>query len=481
MNQKHTSGSAIVPLCVDLDGTLVRTDLLVESTLSLLKRNLLYLFLLPIWLVGGKANLKHQIALRIGVDPTSLPYNQEFLAFLRDEARRGRRLILATASNIRWARQVARHLGIFEEVLASDAENNLSGERKLAALLTRFGEQGFDYAANDRSDLTLWPHARCAILVNEVPGVRAAAGKVANVAQTFSDRAFRPAAYVEAMRPAQWLKNLLVFLPPFAAHQFKNPTLLLQGVLACVAFSICASSVYLLNDLLDLPADRRHWRKKHRPFAAGDASVIYGALLVPLLLIAALVVSLALPFRFLLVLSCYYVATLTYSLWLKRVVIVDVLLLAALYTARVIAGAAAAGVALSFWLLAFSMFIFLSLALVKRYTEILTISREGKAQADGRGYRAEDMDSLMSLGTSSGYAAVVVLALYINSADVHLLYKRPEAVWLLCPLLLYWISRLWLGARRGKLHDDPLVFALRDRASRYVLFLGVAVVVFASY
>lgn len=468
-----------VPLYVDLDGSLVRTDILVEAVFALLKLNPFYVFLLPVWLLRGKANLKHKVAERVELDVTLLPYHEAFLEYLGRQKAQGRTLVLATASNEKYARGIAEHLGLFADVLASDDKNNLSGRHKLARMIEQCSGGTFDYAANAKVDVDIWRKARRAILVSPEPGVQSAAARCAEVGEVFPCEPMQLRTYLRAIRLHQWTKNILVFLPLLAAHKMGDLGLLVQALMAFFAFGLCASSVYLLNDLVDLPVDRKHPRKRLRPFASGSLSVKHGLLIIPLLLIAAFGIAAFLPVEFFIVLSGYYVLTITYSFWLKRVVLVDVLVLASLYTVRVIGGAAAVSVMPSFWLLAFSMFLFLSLAMVKRCSELLELRANASADSRGRGYDDVDLDTLFSLGSSAGYMAVLVLALYINSSDVIAMYERPEAIWLLCPLLLYWISRVWVAVRRGKMHDDPVVFAIRDRVSQLVGLLSAVVLLFA--
>jgi 4-hydroxybenzoate polyprenyltransferase/phosphoserine phosphatase len=461
------------PLVVDLDGTLIRTDLLVESVFALLKRNVLFVFLLPLWLIKGKAHLKHEIAQRIDIDAGLLPYHEELLAHLKAEHAAGRRLVLATASNEKFAEAIALNLRVFHDVLASTATVNLSGRRKLEQLRELFGNHGFDYAANAMVDLPLWRAADQALLVNPERGVKKAAEQESQIAQVFDDRNGSPLKrYLKALRLHQWLKNLLIFIPLLMAHRFGEPVLVGQALLAFVAFGLCASSVYLLNDLLDLPDDRQHPTKRNRPFAAGSISIVNGALLIPGLLIAAFAVALLLPVEFVGVLTLYYSITLAYSLRLKRVALVDVLTLAGLYTIRIIAGAAAVLVIPSFWLLAFSMFLFLSLALVKRFTELLVMQQQEKTKSSGRDYSTIDLETLSQFGSASAYMSILVLALYINSEAVRDLYTHPEVIWLLCPLLLYLVMRIWLLARRDKLHEDPVVFVIQDRQSQWLVGVG---------
>ena len=483
MNREADSADPIppCPLCVDLDGTLVHTDLLIESVFGLLKENPLNLFRLPGWLLKGKAHLKQQIADRVELDVSLLPYNKPLLTYLEDQKSRGRTLVLATATNIKYASQISMHLGLFKEVLASDAQTNLSGDIKRHHLVKAFGEKGFDYAGNDDIDVAIWIHARQAILVDTTPSVRRQAREIAEVNREFDSRDSGLFQHLRAMRLHQWLKNLLVFIPLIMAHQVQQPQLLLLAVLAFLAFGLCASSVYLLNDLLDLDADRQHRTKRHRPLAAGTLPIMHGVLMIPILLFLAFCVALFLPAEFTWVLVSYYGVTLAYSLRLKHSPLTDVVVLAVLYTLRIIAGAAAVSTAPSFWLLAFSMFLFFSLALVKRFAELLGLTGE---QQEGivaaRGYRAEDLEGLAQSGISSGYLSVLVLALYINSEQVKALYTHPEFIWLLCPLLLYWIGRVWLLARRGEMQEDPVVFAIQDRRSLLIACTGVLILWLAT-
>jgi 4-hydroxybenzoate polyprenyltransferase len=376
------------------------------------------------------------------------------------------------------AQAIAARLELFDEILASDGQRNLKGPTKAAALVERYGTRGFDYVGDSRADLPVWREAREAVVIGSDRLARAAA-EVAKVTRRFTVPP-RAVALLQALRPHQWSKNILLFLPLIAAHQLDDGASLLAASLAFVVFGLTASSVYLLNDLLDLPADRAHPRKRERPFAAGTLSLSSGVLLSPLLLLTAVVLSLVfLPPLFTLILGGYYLLTTAYSFGLKRKPVVDVLVLAALYTARVIAGAAAVAIVPSFWLLAFSMFMFLSLALAKRYTELDGLRERGELTAAGRGWHVDDLPLVQSLGTGAGLACVLVLALYIDSEPAKRLYATPQALWLVCPLLLYWISRLWFKTHRGKMHDDPVVFALRDRVSLLVGALTIGILVLA--
>ena len=467
-----------LPLCVDLDGTLIRTDLLFESALNVLQRNPLYLFAFPWWLLHGRARLKSEIARRADIDVDTLPCDTRMLELTRRETGH-RAVILCTAADRQLANAVAEHVGGFDEVMASDGTRNLSGHSKARALVERFGERGFDYAGNESRDLHIWQHARGAIVVNAGKGLAARAGKVCELLSVLPREHAGLRAWFKALRLHQWLKNLLVFLPLLAAHLVFDATAVLRAITAFLIFGVCASGVYVLNDLLDLSADRRHPRKRMRPFAAGRLPLSAGLAVAPLLTLGAFAGALALSPRFALVLLGYYILTLSYSLRLKRIAMLDVVLLAALYTIRIVAGGVAIGTGLSFWLLAFSMFLFLSLAMLKRYTELLAMRDSGAGKAHGRGYDVEDLVLVQSLGGASGYLSVLVLALYINSTASELLYRHPQVLWLLCPLLLYWVSRVWMVAHRGAMHDDPVVFAVTDNVSRAVLVLGALVALLA--
>lgn len=469
-----------LPLCVDCDGTLLRTDLLHEAVFRLMKQSLLSLFLLPFWLLRGKAYMKAQLADRVAIDAALLPYNEPLVDYLRSARDAGRQVVLATASHRKFAEAVAAHLGFFSGVVATDKDLNLSGRNKANLLVKMFGERGFDYAGNSRADLKVWRHASGAVVVNAPASIANKAAELCKLVQTFPAAPLRIGPYLKALRPHQWLKNILIFLPLLAAHKITDVQLVIDTFQAFVAYGLCASSVYLLNDLLDLPSDREHPRKRKRPFASGAVSIAHGVLLIPLLLVVALVIAATLPGLFLLVLGGYYLTTLAYSIWLKNKVLVDVITLAGLYTFRIIAGAAATAITPSFWLLAFSMFLFLSLALVKRYSELLVVLQQNKTNASGRGYNVDDLPLLMSLGASSGFLAVLVMALYLNSPDVDKLYVHPQVLWLILPFLMYWISRVWMKTHRGEMHDDPVIFAVRDRISMYTALVIAAVIWLAT-
>jgi len=468
-------------LVVGLDGILVKTNLLLESLFVLLKREPWTVMLLPLWLLRGPAYMRAELARRTELAADTLVYNERLLERLREEHRRGRRIVLATSTHAKHATAIARHLGVFAEVLASDATHDLTANRKLAAIADYAGGAAFDYAGGTAADLPIWRSARKVICID-------ASASVVSAVRSFTapEEFVRPPRryarlLVRSIRVHQWLKNSLVFVPIAAAHRIWDVAADLRVLAAFCAYSLCASSIYVLNDLTDLPADRLHPRKRQRPFASGDLPLGVGLVLSPLLLaISAVIVLTVLPTIFLVVLVIYYVSSMAYNFAAKEAAVWDVVLLAGLYVLRVLAGAAAVPVAPSVWLLAFSMFVFLSLALAKRYSEMYTLHKLGRDHAHGRGYVTEDMPALQSMGVASGYLAVLVMALYINSPEVHALYVRPYVLWAICPLLLFWTTRIWLKTHRGEMHDDPVVFALRDKVSLLVGALTIACLAIAA-
>jgi 4-hydroxybenzoate polyprenyltransferase len=465
----------LLPLCVDLDGTLIRGDLLIESALVLVGKHPLMAFAMFAWLLKGKAYLKAKIAQHTELDAASLPYSTEVLKWVRQQQSQ-RQTVLCTAADTVLAHRVAAHLGGFSEIIASDGANNLSGRNKAKELERRFGTRGFDYVGNARVDLHVWKLANAAIVVESGRNLSAAASRVTHVERVFHLEKPTLRNWLHALRVHQWIKNILVFLPLLAAHQLFDMKNVLTAALAFLCFGLCASSVYITNDLLDLTADRHHRSKKHRPFAAGVIPVYQGIIAAICLLLAAFAAASLLSQKFAIVLGGYYLLTTAYSLRLKRVSMLDVIVLAMLYTSRILAGAAAIKAPPTFWLLAFSMFFFLSLAMVKRYTELIALQRAGSVETKGRGYDVGDIPLIQALGGASGYLAVLVLAMYINSPASEVLYRDPHWLWALCPILLYWISRTWALAHRGVMHDDPVVFAVMDRTSRILVFAAAVAI-----
>ncbi len=423
-----------------------------------------------LWVMQGKCTLKEKLAQSTEIDVSLLPYNTAVLDLLKLEKLAGRHIILATATHHSIAQRIADHLELFDEVLASDAKTNLSGHRKRDLLVTLYGKEGYDYLGNSSDDLIVWESARHAYIVDPDRGVERRASKLQKTALVINTPRAPVRDWLKALRLHQWMKNLLIFVPLLAAHKIGDISLLVKAGIAFVLFGICASSVYLLNDLLDLADDRHHKTKRNRPFAAGRLGLLAGILVFPVLLIIAFGGAfLLLSPAFVGALLAYYALTLAYSFSLKRKMAVDVIALALLYTMRIIAGATALALTLTFWMLAFSMFMFLSLALVKRYAELRDARKKGhKEKTRGRGYYPDDLEMISSLGAAAGYLSVMVLALYIHDNVTVELYQHPQIIWMACPLLLFWITRIWVLTHRGEMHEDPVVFAIKDRTSLIV-------------
>ena len=453
------------PLVVDLDGTLIYSDMLHESALRVFRDSPFETFRILFLLPKGKAFLKQHLASLTEFDPKTLPYNKELLEWLKQQRAESRRLILCTASDRSIADPIAEHLGIFDEVIASNGVSNIAGEHKAAALVQRFEHCGYDYAGNSHKDLPVWLHARKAIVVNGSSDLVKKAQDISTVERVFPKQDIGFSTWRRVLRIHQWLKNILLFAPLFAAHELGNEEAWIPLILAFGAFSLCASSVYIANDLLDLESDRLHPRKRNRPFASGFVPAWMGVLLAPLLLTVSLGVAALVSKLLLSWLVAYFVLTCVYSWLLKRLMLIDCLTLALLYTVRIVAGAAVLGHHLSFWLLAFSVFLFLSLAFVKRYAELEVQLLGGKEKIHGRGYHSADAPLIQTMGIVAGYSSVLVLALYLNSDDVLKLYATPELIWAAVLVMLFWVSWMWLQAHRGEMHDDPLVFAVKDRVS----------------
>lgn len=469
------------PLVVDLDGSLLRTDTLQEEVVASLRRPSTLAQATLTLLAHGKASMKRMLATKSRTDAALLPVNDAVLQLVRERAAQGGEVVLATGADESIARQIAARFPEIQDVLASDGTTNLTSHRKAEALVSRFGRAGFDYVGNSRADQAVWDVAADAYLATTAAGTgvprwaraRAFAGVLGEAAPSGSRR------WMKELRIHQSLKNLLLFLPLIASHQFTTPTLILAATAGFVAFSFMASAVYLLNDLLDLDSDRRHQSKRNRPLAAGWIPPVQALVLSAVLAVVAVVIAALLNPRFLVVLLVYAVMTTSYSFWLKRVTLVDVVLLALLYMVRIIAGAVVTGTPLSFWFTGFFLFLFLSLALVKRYSEAHQARAESRSIA-GRGYSGDDVHAVLALGTSAGIAAVLLLATYIHSDAVILLYPAPIVLWLVIPVLFYWVGNLWIKAGRGQMHDDPVIFALRDRASILAAAVLLGIFVIAS-
>lgn len=467
------------PICVDLDGTLINTDTIIESTIQLIKTKPSNIFLLAVWLCKGKANLKHQIARRVSLDVTLLPYNKPLLDWLKKQKQNGRPLILATASDQTIAQKIASHLGIFSHVVASDSQTNMSSHRKAQTLTQLHGAKQFCYAGNSRADLAVWQAAGSAVVVNASPALIKAAGAQAPIEKIFPRQPLSLPVIAKTIRIHQWVKNLLLFVPLIAAHRVADAPALFAVTTAALSFCFMASAIYIMNDLFDIEADRTHHTKKFRPLARGSIPPITAIIIAAILGTTSIALALPLPPRFAVALALYVIINLAYSSTIKQIALLDVITLSSLYVLRILAGGAAAHIVTSSWLLVFAMFLFTSLALVKRFSELTNLARQNKDKASGRGYTSDDKQLLGMLGIASGFISLLVLALYISSDTVTNLYRTPILLWLMLPLLLFWVSRLWLLAYRGEMHEDPIMFAIKDSPS-YLVLIGTLIIMISG-
>jgi 4-hydroxybenzoate polyprenyltransferase/phosphoserine phosphatase len=472
--------AASVPLVVDLDGTLTSTDTLVESVIKLLKLSPLYLLALPLWLLKGRAQFKHAIAQRVSLAPELLPYRESLLEYIRQERASGRRIILATAAHRSIADKVSEFLGVFDAVLASDANCNLKGQRKLQAIKQYVGNT-FVYAGDSPADLPIWNAAQGAVLVAVTERTAAVVRRDIPVEREFPGDAGGIANWLRALRVHQWLKNLLLFVPLLTAFSLLERGKFLTVAVAFLAFSLAASANYIVNDLLDLESDRAHPRKRRRPFASGQLSILHGVVVSFASLTLALGLALVLSKGFLLMLLLYLAITSAYSWVLKEYVLVDVLILSILYTLRILAGSVVIGVSTSSWLLSFSVFVFLSLALVKRCAELVSLDQGGLHAARGRDYRVADLVVLWPLGVGASLSAIVVFGLFVSAPETQARYATPQLLWLVGFGLTYWLARLWIKTSRGEMHDDPLVYAIKDKGSRLTVVLMIIIVTLAHF
>ena len=466
---------------VDLDGTLIKSDLLFESLLILLKEKPLKIFkAIFILFKFGKARFKSFLANEIEINPQTLPYNNHLLDYLLHERISGRKIFLATASNIKFANQVKDHLAVFEGVIASDNEINLKGSNKLPAINAITSGEPFEYIGNSRADLEIWQESGEATIVSNDQKLIRDLVHIKNPKYLFSDDVNKLKSILHTIRIHQWAKNILLFVPIIMAQKLFDIYLVLDLLVAFLSFSLTASAVYILNDLLDLDADRLHSTKKNRPIAAGHFFIGQMFLLFPLLLSLGLLLSLTLPIQFFWTLILYLTVTILYSFYLKKIVVFDIIILAVLYSIRIFAGGTATNILVSPWLIAFSIFFFLSLASLKRYIELLRTVANKKETIVGRGYIASDLSIVSQAGLASGFISVLVLALYINSVDVTKFYQHQYYLWFFCPILLYWIFRIWLLASRGQVSEDPVIYAIKDRGSYILGVIGILTLILAS-
>lgn len=467
------------PLVVDLDGTLLRTDMLYESFWSFIGSDWRNYISIVKHMLEGQASLKRFLATHSAVNIATLPYDNHVITYINAWRISGGRTILVTASDNIYAQAVANHLGIFDEAYGSDGIQNLRGEQKRKFLQECFGLKGFAYMADDRSDIPVWESASDVITVNATKSLSLEMAHSFEHVEHLVTSKVSVNSYLKALRPHQWLKNMLIFLPLIASHQF-SLSAISQSILAFISFCLVASSVYVVNDLLDLSADRAHPRKKKRPFASGEIPIGMGIRIAILLVLLGFVTAVFVNFNFLLLVLAYYLLTMIYSVYFKKHVVIDIFMLAGLYTFRIIAGSMATQIPLSVWLLAFSMFFFFSLAAVKRLAELVDNSERGNQQVNGRGYHVDDAPIVTMIAISSGYVSILVLALYINSPAVALLYRSPQVLWGVCIICLYWITNTIMIAYRGNMYDDPLIYATKDPKSRLCLIVIIILVLYGS-
>ncbi|MBZ5634682.1 MAG: UbiA family prenyltransferase [Acidobacteriia bacterium] len=469
------TGAALAPLCVDLDGTLLRSDSLYECLAAALRRPWL-LLRLPLWLLRGKASFKAEISKRVTLNSAALPFHNGVLQLLHNARGNGRKIVLATGADRKIAMQTATHLAIFDEVIASDGVHNLSGEGKAEVLRARFGAYRFSYVGNARSDIAIWRSASSAVIVGMS---RRQANRIAafTSVEAHLPRGSRIRSFIRLLRPYQWCKNLLVFVPIVTANALSDRTAWIRCAGLFVALSLMASVLYVFNDIVDLESDRLHPIKRKRPLASGDfpLSLSFGA--VPVGLAAAIAIAVAL--KVLPEVLLYGIASFVYSIGLKRFPLVDLFLLAAIYSVRLLAGGVVSGHFVSFWLFSFSCFLFFSLATIKRVSELLLLQEQARVNSS-RGYRPGDIFTLQAMGISSSFVSCLVLALYVQSPTVTQNYRSPELLWAQVVLILFWQCRLWLSTIRGHIHDDPIVFAGKDWVSWLVAVLILLAMLLAN-
>lgn len=468
------------PIVVDLDGTLTPTDTLVESVIKLIKQAPLTLLRLPLWVLKGRASFKESVASHVNISAEHLPYRESLLAYLHSEKEKGRQIILATAAHKSIAEGVSTYLGIFEEVFSTDSNRNLKGKIKLETIQERFGKK-FVYAGDSRADLPIWKAAEAAILVGVTPDIAKAIHGDVPVEQEFPREDVGFTVWLRALRIHQWLKNLLLFVPLLTAFSFLETENLITMIIAFLAFSFAASATYIMNDLWDLENDRAHPRKRLRPFASAKLPILQGLVVAATVLVIAFVMASAVSKGFFLMLLLYLVFTSAYSLVLKEYVLIDVLMLSLLYTWRILAGSVAIEITTSYWLLTFSAFMFLSLALVKRCAELVPLDQKGTGATQGRDYRVTDLVVLWPLGVGAALSAVVVFGLFISAPETQSRYATPNLLWIVAVGLVYWLARLWIKTSRGEMYDDPIVYAIKDHGSRVTIIAIITIMLAAHF
>jgi len=476
-DQNFQTDQRLRPLVSDIDGTLITTDLLQEAFLQELRSRPFTALRVLTSLFKGRAALKTRLAQNVGIDPSELPWNSSVVDFLRKEHQNGRPVWLASAASRIYAEKIAEYLGFIDRIFASSATENCKGERKKELIESVAGNEGYDYIGDSEADKPLLKAAHQAWVTgpkaNKLMADLTSNGIYLEQIGRSKNRSLCGRIF-HLLRPHHWLKNLLVFLPLIAGHAWFNPTALTGVVFAFFAFSLIASAGYILNDILDLPFDRRHPRKCRRPIASRELGIPHALISFAGLMALSLMLSLSVGWGLVGFVSGYFVLTLTYSFVLKRKPLIDVLTLALLFNVRIFAGAFSAELTLSYWLIAFTLFLFFGLAVMKRTNEL---GDEEDVEISGRGYQSPDKQVLIPLGVASSVASAVVLSLYMNSPVVDQLYSHPEWLWLAIPIILIWQCGLWISTVRGSMHDDPLVYAVRYPGSYWaggaILFLFI--------
>ncbi|WP_377507751.1 UbiA family prenyltransferase [Octadecabacter sp. R77987] len=460
-----------LPLVLDVDGTFLKTDMLLECWWAGMGRDPMATLGASFTHFRDRAALKAELAQIAQIRTDLLPVNADVAAMATAARDDGREVFLASASDASLVQPLADHYGMGQRIFASDGSVNLKGAAKADALVAAYGEGGFDYAGNDAADMAVWPHADTAIVVGGVSGT----SKLANV--TKLDGGWAPRDLIRALRPHQWVKNVLLLLPMLAAHEFGLATLGLV-LLGIAAFSAAASCIYIVNDLLDLEADRLHATKCRRPFASGAVPITVGMAACGALGLIALGVGALLGSAFLLVIVTYMILSLAYSLRLKRMRWIDIAVLATLYTLRVVAGAAASRVDASVFMLIFIFPVFITLGCVKRMTELALATDDERLP--GRGYGRTDRGDLLNMAAIGMVGALVIFFLYSHSAQAQVLYPTKWLMWLALIPIAGWLFRMIRLGYLGKQDYDPIVFALRDKRGIGLLLMTLALMFYSA-
>lgn len=458
-------------LVVDLDGTLLKTDLLHESFWSAVKNNWKILFSLLFIIRHGKAAIKEYLQLNSSLNISLLPFDDKVIAYIKLFRKKGGRTVLATGSNCVFAKRISDYLKLFDEVYGSDSNINLVGRTKASFLNNKFGPNKFEYMADSVADLDIWKISKKNITVNASSHLSKAVEKLGTPCEHLVTNKRSIYYYIDLARPHQWIKNILVFLPMLASQQISAPNLF-NSLMAFIAICVAASSTYIINDLLDISSDRQHQRKRFRALACGSASIKNAFYVALTLLIGNIIFMVFMGSKFAVFIAIYYILTTIYSIRIKNILLLDIFFLAGLYTLRLVLGGVATDIVVSIWLFSFSIFFFLSLAAVKRQGELVNLASRGLNIPLGRGYHIDDLPIISTSALCSGYASIIIMLLYINSPQVLNVFTDPVPLWCICAILLFWITRLVLVAQRGFMSDDPIIFASKDRITQ-ICFLVI--------